>query len=351
MANEVSIGLKKYIPAIKSVQIDSSVGRLYRGLTSDIDLVINDGAPTSIEFKGDGIKSLVALSLAQRSVGDSKTHIIAIEEPESHLHPGAVHELRQVVSELSTEGQVIVSTHNPIFVDRNRLVTTVLVEGGKARRAKDIDAIRSALGVRVADNLTSAEYCVVVEGPTDVLILSRLFADMSARLGRLIARNAIVFDPLNGASKLDYKLGLIRHAMSAFHVVLDNDRDGQAAVDKAIEKAQLGQAEYNLLATRGTDSAELEDCVRMESVSGDLSQAFGGNWDRLPGKGKWSERIAAALQKIGKRWNAETERIAKQLCVDAVVRDGQAALTANGRELIGGIVREIERSVEHLDGT
>jgi putative ATP-dependent endonuclease of the OLD family len=349
IANEISIGLKKYIPAIKAVQIDTSLGRLYRGLTSEIDLLIDDGAPTSIEFKGDGIKSLVALSLAQRSTGDKKTHVVAIEEPESHLHPGAVHELRQVVSELSTTGQVIVSTHNPIFVDRNRLVTTVLVEGGKARRAKDVEAIRAALGVRVADNLGSAEFCVVVEGPTDAIVLSKLLSEMSPHLAKLISKNWIVFEPLNGASKLDYKLGLIRHAMSAFHVILDNDAAGRAAVDKAIEKAQLGQAEYNLLSVRGTAEAELEDCINIANVSAQLSAAFGGVWDRLPGKGKWSERFAGALQSAGKRPNSESERLAKQIYADAIVRDGETALTGIGRTLVHNIVQALEPKVVHLE--
>jgi hypothetical protein len=349
VADEIAVGLKKYIPAIRAVQIDTSLRRIYRGLASEINLVIDDGAATSIEYKGDGIKSLVALSLAERRNDDGKTHVVAIEEPESHLHPGAVHELRQVISDLSQHGQVIVSTHNPIFVDRNKLVTTVIVEGGKARRAKDVAAIRSTLGVRVADNLVSAEFCVLVEGPTDVSIFSRIFSDMSALLHRLISRGLIVFDSLDGASKLDYKLGLIRHAMSGFHVVLDNDSDGQKSIDKAIQKAQLGQSEYNLLAVRGTDAAELEDCVKMTSVSGDLAEAFGGSWDRLPGKGKWSERIANALKLSGKRWSVETERTAKQIYVEAVVRDGLGCLTGQGRELLQKIVEAVESKVEGLD--
>ena len=46
------------------------------------DIIIDDGSPTSIAFKGDGVKSLAALGLLKDRKKRSGSSIIAIEEPE-----------------------------------------------------------------------------------------------------------------------------------------------------------------------------------------------------------------------------------------------------------------------------
>jgi predicted ATP-dependent endonuclease of OLD family len=49
---------------------------------------VDDGTETSLALKGDGVKSLAALSLLKEKEKLLGTSIIAMEEPESHLHPG-----------------------------------------------------------------------------------------------------------------------------------------------------------------------------------------------------------------------------------------------------------------------
>lgn len=48
----------------------------------------------------------------------SDTPVIIIEEPESHLHPEAINQLNAIIESLSENNQVIVTTHNPLFVVR-----------------------------------------------------------------------------------------------------------------------------------------------------------------------------------------------------------------------------------------
>ena len=44
---------------------------------------------------------------------DEKTRVIALEEPERSLHPRLLRKLLEMVKEVSTERQVIITTHNP----------------------------------------------------------------------------------------------------------------------------------------------------------------------------------------------------------------------------------------------
>ena len=79
--------------------------------------------------------------------------ILAIEEPESHLHPSAIHQLRAVLADIASKHQVIMTTHCPLFVDRTSIKSNIIVHKNKAVPAKDVKEIRDILGVRASNNL------------------------------------------------------------------------------------------------------------------------------------------------------------------------------------------------------
>jgi len=70
------------------VKIEVPESRRRVAIRRDFNVVIDDGTPTNLEYKGDGVKSLVALGLLKNKRAHPGASIIAIEEPESHLHPG-----------------------------------------------------------------------------------------------------------------------------------------------------------------------------------------------------------------------------------------------------------------------
>jgi putative ATP-dependent endonuclease of OLD family len=98
---------------------------------------------------------LAALALMRHASeigGKGKSFVIAIEEPESHLHPSAIHVLRKVINELAQKYQVVITTHSPLFVDRSNIRSNILVKDNRAVPAKSVDQIRSILGVRASDS-------------------------------------------------------------------------------------------------------------------------------------------------------------------------------------------------------
>lgn len=156
--------VRKYIPSLASIEIERA--DLTRSLGVG-DLVVDDGARTSMDAKGDGIKSLLTMALIHELNAlrhSQHTLILAVDEPEAHLHPRAIHELDAVFRELSSRQQVILATHNPVFVNRSSPKSNVLVEKNAARTATSIQQIRQAIGVQVQDNLDSAEFVVLTEG-------------------------------------------------------------------------------------------------------------------------------------------------------------------------------------------
>lgn len=137
LAQQIQQPLSEFLPSIKGVSIEISEERRRFSLRRDIDIVIDDGIPTSIEYKGDGVKSLAALGLLKNKHKEQTgASIIAIEEPESHLHPGAIHQINDIILALSETNQVILTTHNPLFVNRGDIKTNIIVMMGKRRLQK-----------------------------------------------------------------------------------------------------------------------------------------------------------------------------------------------------------------------
>jgi putative ATP-dependent endonuclease of the OLD family len=130
--------------------------------------------------------------------------VLAIEEPESHLHPRAIHQLREVLEELSVQHQVIVTTHCPLFVDRTNLRSNILVNNKKASPAKNVAELRDALGVRASDNLRNAEIALIVEGEEDRRALAALLPVASRRIGTSLQTGLIAIDTLGGGTNLSY---------------------------------------------------------------------------------------------------------------------------------------------------
>lgn len=126
------------------------------------------------------------LAEQQRIVAEVDRRLLAIEEPESHLHPRAIHQLRVVLDELSTQHQVILTTHCPLFVDRTNLKSNIIVNKKRASPAKNVAELRDILGVRASDNLRNAEIALVVEGEDDRLALLALLPVVSKRIGTAI---------------------------------------------------------------------------------------------------------------------------------------------------------------------
>jgi predicted ATP-dependent endonuclease of OLD family len=128
LAAEVKGTLVQFLPAVTDVQIRIAEEDRYSALRRGCQIEVNDGSPTLLQHKGDGVQSLAALALMRHaSEVPGRNLVIAIEEPESHLHPNAIHELRVVLNQLAEKHQVVVTTHNPLFVDRVDVGSNIIV--------------------------------------------------------------------------------------------------------------------------------------------------------------------------------------------------------------------------------
>jgi len=263
LSKSIQDTLVQFLPDVNTVEVRTATERRLEAMRR-CEIFIDDGSMTELRYKGDGVQSLAALGLMRHASAKGATGkdlVVAIEEPESHLHPLAIRKLREVVEQLGASHQVVVTTHCPLFVSRRNVASNIIVNAGKAKQAKTIKQIREVLGVRAADNLMHAELVLVVEGEDDKISIEALCAAISPALAAALGEHRLAVDTLAGASNLGYKLGLLRDALCEYHVLLDADDAGNAAFDKAKNEGLLTDADVNLTRCGGMTESEFEDLL------------------------------------------------------------------------------------------
>jgi len=325
--DEVSATLKTalshFLPSIQDVRVQVESERRTLALRRAYEVIVDDGTATRLQQKGDGVQSLAALALLRYTseIGArGRNLVIAIEEPESHLHPRAIHELKDILEDLSSKHQLVVTTHNPLFVDRPHIGSNILVHRQRARPAKSIEEVREILGVRAADNLRHAELVLLVEGTTDITMLRALLAHHFPEIGAHLEDGVIGLDAIGGAGNLSYKAGLLRQSLCTCYCYLDDDEAAHRAFEQARIDGVLTDADVTFCVCPGMSQAEVEDLISMALYSRAIKERFGVDVTESAARSakKWSERMQNVFRSKGKAWNSRVERDLKAIIAHAV---------------------------------
>lgn len=350
MSSQLLSPLKTFLPSIQSITIRRATDDpLYLG-GGDIDVTIDDGIATSIRNKGDGIKSLVTLAILKDKRTAAGASVIAIEEPESHLHSGTIHSLVDVIHKISDNNQVIITTHNPLFVQQSSIGSNILVDGGTARPAKNIAEIRNLLGVLPSDNLQNARFVLVVEGEDDAIALSKILPFYSEVVGNALRNNTIVIKPLNGAGNLSHDLADLRLCMCKYIVLMDHDSAGAEAAEKAIKNGLITEEEIKYTICPGSPEAEFEDCLQPSLYSKTILDKFSVNINctQFRGNAKWSKRMKQTFLSQGSKWTDTMESKVKMSVAKSIpdqINDINDIIIPQKATFLTGLTNAIERLI------
>lgn len=256
--------LGTYIPDIKHVELDAS-SIVLRSRSSVESIKVDDGVSTAIFEKGEGLQSLISLAIMQRTKRLKEGLTVAIDEPESHLHPEAIRKIRENLANISQKGQVIIATHSPILINRETLQANIIVSNNDARPVHKISEIREVLGVSISDNLVNAEYVLLVEGSTDAQILRTILSKMSDNIKQNLASGRLIIKPLHGVTHLSTeKAWLNSFLCRGILCYLDNDVSARNEVKLCKEKKILTSNEVIFASFPGKNNTEIEDLIKEE---------------------------------------------------------------------------------------
>ena len=349
ISNRILAPLQEFLPQLTSVEIIEGKSHYpMRRFYDNLDIMLDDGIPTSISYKGDGIKSLVSLAILKNMRPTGRASIIAIEEPESHLHPDAIHSLVDVINGVAENHQVVITTHNPLFVQRNVVAENVIVNEGTAKPAKSIKEIRDLLGVLPEDNLINASHVLVVEG--DKIALTKILKSLSPTLKEALNKNTLVIQPLSGAGNLNYELNRLRSFVCKYFVFLDNDPAGVNAGENAIEKGLLTEADIKYTICNGNPQAEFEDCLNKDFYIEKIKRSFSVDLSiaTFSGSKKWSDNVKDAFLTQAQRWTDVIEKKVKMTVAEAIPdKNADEVLNQHKRSSIDALVAALENMLTH----
>lgn len=166
----------------------------------DVSIFLNRGdAQVSLMEQSDGVRQLMSMTLFDLAEGAA--HVLAIDEPEIHLHPTSQ---RTAADLLSGEGnQKIIVTHSPYILHRFEPSEVIAVDRhGRCRQIgaatlSKVEKVRAHWwSPRLLEALT-ARFVVLVEGAADRVIVEAVAVVLGVDLDRL---GAVVVE-LDGADK------------------------------------------------------------------------------------------------------------------------------------------------------
>ena len=328
IADKLLNPMKVFLPTLNSIHIEENINEYwlpFNYLNHRYDVILDDGVATSIKNKGDGIKSLVTLAILKEREQQPGASIIAIEEPESHLHSGAIHSLVDVINGLALKNQVIITTHNPLFVQQNNINKNVIIDNGTARIAKNIAEIRTMLGVWPSDNLRNSRFVLVVEGEDDKICLSKILPLFSKKIADALSTNKLIIKPLGGASNLSHDLNDLKQTLCNYVVLLDNDKAGNDAAKKAKEHGLLDDSILRQTNCQGSPESEIEDCINPNVYINLLESKYNiviKDNKFFRSNKKWSDRMKAVFLDQGIKWSDATEKNVKECVATSIPHNG-----------------------------
>ncbi len=151
LGEELTKSVMEFRPDVETFEITTAESAVVETVTN---LHINDGSFTSIENKGAGFQSLVATVFLHKLVeeyGERKV-VVVVDQPETHLDGTSDRKVRSLLDQISLKQQVVIATHDPMYVNRKSIASNVVVRTGSACAARSADHIRGAMGLDSPEN-------------------------------------------------------------------------------------------------------------------------------------------------------------------------------------------------------
>ena len=255
---------------------------------------------------------------------DRGPQIMAIEEPETHLHPALVKQIGQLLAVKANQGkQLFICTHSPFLVEQSSLENFFIVKKEQDRTQVSpiggITGLKNLLldiGMRPSDILFS-NAILLVEDLSDEIFFNHL----SNKVNMPLAGRHVKIVRANGYPRGRRKIGFWaevgRDAGIPLYLILDKDAEDEA--QSAIEDGSVGN-EHCLILEKGS----LEDYYPWEILQEVLAKEFekegvepipvGERVEQLrrllsrkAGKNAWKTMVAEAVGKKMTQTEAETE--------------------------------------------
>lgn len=189
---------------------------------------------------GSGEQNTMKILLAiNRRIEES--HAILIEEPENHLSFATLNELISKIEGKCKDRQVIITTHSSYVINKLGLGRLILLHDQQSAKMTDLNPKTQDYFMKLSGydtlRLVLAKETIIVEGPSDELVVQRAYMDNHD--GRLPIHDGIDVLNARGLSSKRF-LEIAALLVKPVHVVTDNDGKPNAVAEKFEDFASYG---------------------------------------------------------------------------------------------------------------
>lgn len=357
--NSIEGRLVEHVDSVSNLELDTGEIELGKAFSPSIR-VTDEFSDMSVPIgqRGSGVGSMLVLSLVEtlreRQVGEG--YLMLFEEPGNWLHPEAKRRMLTALKQISRRGgQVMLSTHSPVFIDRRGHGDVFLVkrkEGKTSVRKIEENhlSIVEELGARNSDILQS-DFVLYVEGSTDVQMLDVIADNYLPKE----VRARVTIQHLGGTGNIrQCDLGDLAEINQTFGFLLDSDRDGpddtekEYIADLRTEVEEVGaDVLLNVLEYREIENYFTSEAIN-DALNLDVDPDFVTGYDDIP------DKLSAEL----KRHHADEEVATqeKRTCDHCghIRERGKAYQKVKGRSIVesmydyGQNIEEIENFLDKI---
>jgi len=241
-------------------------------------------------------------------------YILLLDEPGLNLHASAQQDMLDFIEDLSENYQILYTTHSPFSIPSNKLerVRTVLEtkDGSKVSdsiQEKDPNTLfplQAALGYDIAQNLFISNKNLLVEGVSDLIILTSISGILESE-NREGLNDDITIVPTGGLERVATFISLLRGSKLEIVCLLDSytDQKGKAKMDKMISNKIIHKSRIRFFDEflEGFEKADLEDLF----VKSDYLKLFNSTFSELPEikLNELDSSVSTIIQQINKKIN------------------------------------------------
>lgn len=276
--------------------------------------------------RSEGFKQFVSLILSlsvETKFSSKKNNLILIDEPEIHLHPSGIRDLKKELLSIGESNYLFVSTHSPFLIDRkdkerniiikkNKFASTEKIVIDKNTNIIDDEVLREAFGIEVYKDLLNS-HNILVEGAADKKILQKAF----------LVKGCENYGITNGhGSNIDTLASKLNDTDIPILIILDDDKDGKDYKDKII-KIGGSYSRDNVVTIRDLvgaliDGGTIEDTLGNGYVEKKVRETYRGLFGGTCGltlmdQSPFMEQIKVFLQRDGKNSKVTTDKFFEDL--------------------------------------
>ena len=231
-----------------------------------------------------------------KKIQEDKTgnYILLLDEPGLNLHAKAQENLLKFIEDLSSNYQIIYTTHSPFMIDSvhlERIRTVVELPTGSmisdSIQEKDQNTLfplQAALGYNIAQNLFISKHNLLVEGVSDLIYLEVISSILEMK-GKKHLDPKVTIVPVGGLDKVTTFISLLRGNKLNIVCLLDtfNEQKAKDKLESMIKSKIIHEKNIRFFHefVQNYPKADLEDLFRMEDYILIFNTAFKGIYKEI----------------------------------------------------------------------